>query len=107
MCLQSFKQAGCDTIVPNLNRMKKDIATIGTHGVVVLAIMLVEVILRGVLHYATEWGFVDKPASDYVAEIMSLFFVFAIVVFSVTAGVILVRNAYTSILDAWRNKHGN
>lgn len=53
--------------------MRRDLAIIARHGVVVAAIIIVEVVLQGAIHYGIEATILEKDIGDYASKILSFF----------------------------------
>jgi hypothetical protein len=75
-----------------------DLGALKHHGLVTFCVLLVELVLKGLVKLGVYFNLVPRGFGDILQGIMSLFLVFAIVIFTVTTIVLLVRNAWHVVL---------
>jgi len=77
--------------------MKKELATLCDHAVIVLAVIVIEWVVKGVLHYAGVWGYVPAEAAEAVSTILNYFLIVSILLFCVTCLICLAKNSLETI----------
>jgi hypothetical protein len=65
--------------------MKKELATLRDHGIVVFTVIVIEWALKGALYYAGEWGFLPSDTAETVSGILGYFMIVSILVFCIRA----------------------